>query len=149
MPARRRPGRRPTGRIAGPARRGQPCPGRTSAPNAPPRTSARPTASPSRGRRGGVGRTLRGLLGCEHAALLALTAQERERCRDQLAAQGVREQGAAQPRLNFDRRGDLTRNPEPYLQRKAKDGCKARAGGDVGAMGEIGAAAGVGCAWSF
>jgi hypothetical protein len=96
---------------------------------------------------GAVRQALRGLLGCEHAALAALTSEERERCRERLGSEAGRTAGVA--RLNLDPHGAFAPNAEPYLARKPKNGCKVGAGGDVGAMGEVGAAAGVSCAWSF
>ena len=81
--------------------------------------------------------------GCEHADLLGLTAAERQACLDRLAkAQG----GGA--RLNFDLRGGYAKNPQPFLERRPKNGCKARAGGDTAPMGEQGVASGIACAWS-
>jgi hypothetical protein len=94
----------------------------------------------------GVRQALRGL-GCEHAALLGLTPEERRRCQDRLAEAARRQGGPA--RLNLDARGAFGREAEPYLQRRPKNGCKLRAGGDVAPMGEVGAATGVACAWSF
>jgi hypothetical protein len=96
---------------------------------------------------GAARQALRGLLGCEHAALAGLTSEERERCRERLGAEAGRAGGGG--RLNLDPRGAFATDAEPYLARKPKKGCKPRAGGDVGAMGEIGAAGGVTCAWSF
>ncbi|MEO8115362.1 MAG: hypothetical protein ABI655_13330 [Phenylobacterium sp.] len=92
---------------------------------------------------------LRGRVGCDHAALLGLSRAERQDCLDRLARSEVAELGNTPAALNFDRRGDLARIPEPYLARKPRNGCKPRAGGDVGSMGEVGAAAGVGCGWAF
>lgn len=106
----------------------------------------REVARPGEGS-GAVRQALRGLLGCEHAALAGLTSEERERCRERLGAEAGRAAGVA--RLNLDPRGGFATDAEPYLARKPKNGCKPRAGGDVGAMGEIGAAGGVTCAWSF
>ena len=96
---------------------------------------------------GAVRQALRGLLGCEHAALAGLTSEERERCRERLGAEAGRAGGVG--RLNLDPRGAFATDAEPYLARKPRNGCKPRAAGDVGAMGEIGAAGGVTCAWSF
>ena len=106
----------------------------------------REVARPGEGS-GAVRQALRGLLGCEHAALAGLTSEERERCRERLGAEAGRAGGGA--RLNLDPRGAFATDAEPYLARKPRNGCKSRAGGDVGAMGEIGAAGGVTCAWSF
>jgi hypothetical protein len=78
-----------------------------------------------------VAPTLRALLGCEHARLLDLSAEERERCRDRLAAEGARARGTQAARLNLDRRGDFTANPETYLNRIPTKGCKPRVAGDV------------------
>jgi hypothetical protein len=121
----------------------------TSPPDARPSAPVpenREVARPGEGS-GAVRQALRGLLGCEHAALAGLTSAERERCRERLGAETGRAGGAA--RLNLDPRGAFATDAEPYLARKPKNGCKPRAGGDVGAMGEIGAAGGVACAWSF
>lgn len=97
-------------------------------------------------RRGeGVRQALRGRLGCDRADLMGLTAEERERCRDRLAA------GAAQApfKLDLDRKGRFAEDPEPYLARRPHNGCKVRAAGDKTPSGEEGAAAGLACAWSF
>jgi hypothetical protein len=89
---------------------------------------------------------LRGLLGCEHAAMLKLSPEERERCEERMAHAGP---GEGPARLNLDRRGDFGRNPETYLQRRPTKGCKARAAGDASVMGQEGVAAGVTCGWAF
>jgi hypothetical protein len=89
---------------------------------------------------------LRGLLGCDHAALLGLTAEERRRCLDQLPGEARR---AVAARLNLDLRGAFGRPAEPYLARKPKKGCKPAAAGDVDPMGKEGPIAGLNCAWSF
>ena len=105
-----------------------------------------PTAPPG-AQATGLSRVLRGLVGCDHADLLGLTAEERERCREQLAA---RDAGAASSsRLNLDVRRAYGRDPTPYLIRKSKNGCKIAAAGDKAPSGDDGAAAGVGCALSF
>ncbi|RAK59849.1 hypothetical protein DJ021_08540 [Phenylobacterium hankyongense] len=89
---------------------------------------------------------LRGLLGCDHAALLGLTAEERRRCLDQPAPAA---RAPVAPKLNLDLRGTFGRPAEPYLARQPHDGCKAAAAGDADPMDKVGAAAGVKCAWSF
>lgn len=94
----------------------------------------------------GVRQALRGLLGCRHATLAGLSQEERERCQERLGAMVDQERG---PKLDLDTRGAFARDPDPYLARKPKNGCKARAGGDVAPTGEHGAALGVGCAWAF
>jgi hypothetical protein len=89
-----------------------------------------------------VRRALRGLIGCR---LADLSDAERQRCEDRLGALEDRRG----PKLNLDVRGAFARDPDPYLARKPKDGCKVRAGGDADPAGEQGAAIGIGCAWSF
>ena len=99
----------------------------------------------------GARQVLRGLLGCEHASLVGLTAAEREHCRDGQMADAERLRGALPTRLNLDR-GGFAQDPEPYLARRAKNGCKPRAAGDEIGRGPIhieGVAAGLQCAWSF
>ena len=99
----------------------------------------------------GVRSALRGLTGCEHAAFLNLTTEERRRCEDRLAAAGGGQRGVAPTKLDLSRGGRFAseRDLEPYLQRRPHNGCKPRAGGDVSVMGEQGAATGLACAWSF
>jgi hypothetical protein len=101
-----------------------------------------------------VGSVLRGLLGCRHAALLGLTSEERRRCEAQLAGGALGERARPAPKLNLDLHGDFAANPEPYLERRPKNGCKVRAGGDTapgpgGTPGRVGVASGIACAWSF
>ena len=105
-----------------------------------------PQSPPSDGEAAGVRKALRGLGGCSHADLLVLSPSERQACLDRLA----KAPGGGARALNLDRRGYAAgKAQEPYLQRKPKDGCKARAAGDTAPMGNQGAAGGVGCAWSF
>ena len=104
-------------------------------------------APPPGGRVDGVQQALRGRLGCANAALMRLTPEERERCRDQLAKAGRRDPSTAG--LNLNRRGDYTVDDTPYLIRRPKNGCKVGAGGDTTPSGEQGAAGGVSCAWQF
>lgn len=92
---------------------------------------------------------LRGLLGCQSPALVGLTSEERERCKEELAAGGMSGRDSRVGRLNFDRRGDFTPNPEPYLTRRPNNGCRLRAAGDIGPQGQEGVEAGVGCARPF
>ena len=87
-------------------------------------------------------RALRGLVGC---GMADLTEDERERCDARLSARD----GRGPPKLNLDVNGDFDRDPDPYLARRPKNGCKARAGGDVDSAGKQGAAIGLGCAWAF
>ena len=110
---------------------------------------ANPFPEPPLGARSDVAPTLRALLGCEHARLLDLSAEERERCRDRLAAEGERARGAHAARLNLDRRGDFTANPETYLNRMPTKGCKPRASRDVAPDGTEGAKATVTCVIPF
>jgi hypothetical protein len=129
----------------------------TAAPPMPPavRPGDRPVTAPDSGAASvapeatGMQQALRGLLGCQHAALVGLTAREREHCQDRLAAEAAGQLGSAAPKLNLDQRGAFGRDPEPYLNRKPKNGCKLKAGGDVSVMGQQGEAAALSCAWSF
>jgi hypothetical protein len=109
-----------------------------------------PTAPPTRSLPGVDGvsanaqRALRGLVGCDTPA--RLTPEERERCQTRRWARPP----ATNPRLNLDTTGRYAENPEPYLVRKPKNGCRVRATGDTDPMGDSGnARAGVGCAFSF
>jgi len=105
-----------------------------------------PRTPSAEGEAAGMHRALRGLGGCSHADLLALSPSERQTCLDRLA----KAPGAAATALNLDRHGYAAgKTQEPYLQRKPKNGCKIGAGGDTAPSGDQGAAAGVGCAWSF
>lgn len=97
---------------------------------------ARPPATPA------LRRALRDLIGC---GMADLTDDERERCEARLAARD----GRRAPKLNLDVHGDFDRDPDPYLARRPKNGCKARAGGDVDSAGKQGAAIGLSCAWAF
>lgn len=72
---------------------------------------------------------LRGLGGCDR---VTMTREERERCEAERWARV----GQASPRLNLDPSGRYAKNPEPFLLRRPKDGCRARMGGDVDAMGD-------------
>jgi hypothetical protein len=92
---------------------------------------------------------LRQALGCQHARLAGLTAEERERCLERLATSGKREQSRPTPKLRFDKGGAFDTDDTPYLALKPKNGCKVGAGGKSDAMGKEGAVAGVNCAWSF
>jgi hypothetical protein len=94
---------------------------------------------------------LRGALGCQNAALLQLTPEERERCRNKLVGSGDGRDELMGRKLNLDKKGAFARDAdaEPYLARKPKNGCKPRAAGDVDPMGKVGSAAGIACALSF
>jgi hypothetical protein len=97
----------------------------------------------------GFRQVLRGLVGCAPSALAGMPAEARQRCQDQLAARTAWDRGAPGPKLSFDTRGEFAANPEPYLTRKPKNGCRVRAAGDTGVSGQDGARAGIGCAFSF
>jgi hypothetical protein len=96
-----------------------------------------------------VQQVLRGLVGCSHADLSRLTPEERRRCQERQLAEAGRLKGAGPSRLNFDLSGRYAENPEPYLQRRPKNGCKPRAGGHKVPSGNQGTAGGIACAWSF
>jgi hypothetical protein len=70
---------------------------------------------------------LRGLRGCDLA-----TREERERCEAERWARAA----PIAPRLNLDPSGRYAKNPEPFLLRRPKDGCRARMGGDVDVRGD-------------
>jgi hypothetical protein len=140
-PDRRKAPVRKANMAAAPLRTRPPQPETIVAP-APPAPAAAPLDSGN----GGLRPVLRGLLGCEHAALAQLTPEERERCSARLAA---RAEPSVRTRLDLDVRGDFTGNPDPYLARKPHNGCKIGAGGDTGVLGKQGAAAGVACARPF
>ena len=89
-----------------------------------------------------VRRALRGLIGCR---LADRTDEERQRCDERLAAVEDR----IGRKLDLDPRGAFAKETAPYLARRPKNGCKARAGGDADPAGEQGAAVGIGCAWAF
>lgn len=109
-------------------------------------TSAGLDAPPADGVAIRAQRALRGLVGCDQPRPGQLTAEERERCETRRWA-GSRPGNA---RLNLDPSGRYVENPEPYLVRKPKNGCRLRATGEVDAMGETGnVRTGVGCAFSF
>lgn len=112
---------------------------------ASPPTDDLPPGSPDgdRERAAGAQRALRGLIGCDQPRLL--TADERQACETRRWARV-----SPNVRLNLDVAGRYVENPEPYLVRKPKNGCKVRATGDVGPMGDSGhGRAGIGCAFSF
>ncbi|MFL5296054.1 MAG: hypothetical protein ACJ798_06695 [Phenylobacterium sp.] len=94
----------------------------------------------------GARQALRGRFGCDHARMLGLSAEERADCEDRIA-RAAPFSGAG--RLNLDLTGRYAADPEPYLARRPKNGCKVRAAGDAGPMGNEGPAAGIACAWSF
>ena len=73
---------------------------------------------------------LSGLRRCDPARL---TLEERERCE---AERWARVAAAPTARLNLDPSGRYARNPEPFLLRRPKNGCRARAGGDVDVRGD-------------
>lgn len=86
---------------------------------------------------------LRGLRGCD---LARLTREERERCETERWARVPQ----VTARLNLDPTGRYAKNPEPFLSRRPKDGCRARLTGDVDPMGnDMNARAGVTCVIPF
>jgi hypothetical protein len=85
----------------------------------------------------------RGLRGCDR---VGMTREERERCEAERWARAA----PASPRLNLDPSGRYARNPEPFLSRRPKDGCRARMAGDVDGMGnDSNVRAGVTCVIPF
>ena len=82
-----------------------------------------------------------GLRGCE-----SLSRAARERCREQRWAKEDR----PPPKLNLDLEGRFAENPEPFLSRRPKKGCRPRVTGDVDPMGDSGnAIGGVTCVVPF
>jgi hypothetical protein len=108
---------------------------------APAAPAARTVASPNGADVANLSRALRRLFGCN---LAHLTDAERAACAERLAA-NVPTRPAP---FNFDPHGFYVRDPEPYLTRQPKNGCKVRASGDTAAH-QHGIAAGVGCERSF
>lgn len=123
-----------------------PAPSRPEALARPPSNES-PTANavlPPAGLAPGVRRALRGLTGCDR-----LPREERDTCHDRLAATG-QDDPTRPPRLNLDPRGQFAENPEAYINRKPKNGCKLRAAGEAGALVQKdGARAAFSCAWDF
>jgi hypothetical protein len=74
-------------------------------------------------------KALRGLRGCDR---VELTRQEREDCEAQRWARAA----PVTARLNLDLSGRYAKNPEPFLLRRPKKGCRARMGGDPDARGD-------------
>lgn len=102
-----------------------------------------PTAAPPGGDDvANLSRALKGRLGCE---LAHLTDAERAACTARWAAN----RPTTPTPLNLDPHLRYASDPEPYLTRMPKNGCKVRAAGDAGPMGQQGVAAGVSCGWSF
>ena len=105
---------------------------------------APPTVVPTPGEAGlaSLSRALRGRLGCN---LPHLTDAERAHCITRWAAN----RPTIPTPIMFDPHGRYAGDPEPYLTRMPKNGCKVRAAGDTAFPGMSGVAAGVSCGWSF
>jgi hypothetical protein len=114
------------------------------APSAPASVAASaPTVAPPNGADvANLSGALRGIFGC---SLPHLTDAERAACGGRLAAN----RPTISTALNLDPHGRYVSNPEPYLNRMPKNGCKVRAAGDATPFGGEGVAAGVSCGWSF
>lgn len=90
-------------------------------------------------------RVLRNLSGCDPGRWDRLSFDARARC-EARAQRGVADGG----RLELDPSGRYAADEQPFLSRKPKNGCRARAAGDVDGYGDSGhVRAGVGCAFSF
>lgn len=109
-----------------------------SPPNAPTVVAPWPSAP-------GVGAALRKWVGCANPDSRWMSEADRAACAERLAEN----RPTAPTLLNLDPHGRYVSNPEPYLTRMPKNGCKVRAAGDAGPMGQQGVAAGVSCAVSF
>ena len=87
-------------------------------------------------------RTLGGLAGCDRPEL---TREARERCEARRWSGGM-----ATARLNLDPTGRFAKDPEPFLSKRPKKGCRVRVTGDADPMGESGnAVGGVTCVIPF
>ncbi|HZZ87512.1 MAG TPA: hypothetical protein VFE13_04165 [Caulobacteraceae bacterium] len=120
---------------------------RSPAPPPPPDSPAlavgpAPVAPPTSPDLAGLSRALHAVLGCDQPHL---TQGERIACGVKLAAS----RPTVPTALNLDPNGRYISDPEPYLNRMPKNGCKPRAAGRVTLFGKEGVAAGVTCAWSF
>ncbi len=116
----------------------------------PPAPDARETGEasppPAESLSGGARQSLRYLVGCERAALFHLTSEERRHCEDQTMAA---RRASVPLRLNLIPRGQYLGDPEPYLSRRPRNGCKVRAAGVKAPMGQEGPATGITCARPF
>ena len=90
----------------------------------------------------GVRRALRGLK-CDREQL---SREEQEQCETQRWARAA----PVTARLNLDPTGRFAKNPEPFLSRRPKKGCRLRLTGDVDAMGDdMNSRAGITCVKRF
>lgn len=119
----------------------RPSPAPTPGPRASP-PAAPALAPPNEADAANLSRVLHGLFGCN---LPHPTDAERAACGELLAAN----RPAIATALDLDPHGRYVSNPEPYLTRMPKNGCKVRAAGHATSFGKEGLAAGVTCAWSF
>ena len=100
--------------------------------------------APGEGELAAKGRqALRGLPGCDQPQL---TREEREQCEVQRWARAA----PVTVGLNLDLSGRYAKNPEPFLSRRPKKGCRVRVAGDVDGLGnDMNARAGVTCVKAF
>ncbi|MGA0606510.1 hypothetical protein ACO2Q0_10960 [Phenylobacterium sp. VNQ135] len=121
----------------------------TARPSLPPPTGiAPPTPAPFETRDDPGGQVLRGLMDCRPANLDRLSPEARERCERRLAGDPALK-SASGPGLNLDPSGRYVQEEQPYLARRPKKGCKARAGATRDPMGKQGPATGIACAMPF
>jgi hypothetical protein len=119
----------------------------------PPGPGAAPPSDPEGGS-AGLRQTLRGVIGCDHAGFLGLSAAERQHCQDRLARDQTVDVHAARPGLDLSRRGAFAKRdgPDPFLAREPKNGCapnvKETETGTAGAVRQDWTA-GINCAWAF
>ena len=149
MPRPTLPRRRPETKKHPPARSAPLAVRPSSAPATPSATAplvpSAPTAAPPDGADvANLSRALRGRFGCN---LAQLTDAERVTCASRLAANLP----TTPTPLDLDPHGRYVSDPEPYLTRMPKNGCKVRASGDTagGPGAKHGVAVGVGCGVSF
>ena len=133
--------RHPPARSAPLAVRASPAPAAIPSAPASVAASAPSVAPPDRADAANLSGALRGLFGC---GLPHPTDADRAACAEKLAANLP----TLHPPFNLDPHGRYVSDPEPYLTRKPKNGCKVMASGDS-VVGQHGVAAGVGCAKSF
>lgn len=100
----------------------------------PPEPSAvapRMAEAPSADAGAAMRRALGGLAGCDRPGL---SREDRDRCEARRWTGG----GTAAARLNLDPAGRNAKDPEPFLSKRPRKGCRVRVTGDIDPMGESG-----------
>lgn len=104
-----------------------------------------PSMAPPSPNGAGLAASLRRWVGCAHPDAAWMSDADRAACAARFAAN----RPTAPMPINLDPHGRYLSDPEPYLTRMPKNGCKVRAAGDAGPMGQQGVAAGISCGFSF